>query len=318
MLLDTSFSKMTVLIVMNDGPLFDSLKTMIRAFGVHSLLTAPGVEAGLSTLRDKPVAMVFTDYGLAPINGLEFARRIRHGEGATDPATSIIMLASAHERALMEAAPDIGVNGFIDKALSPSSVYSCMLNVALKPCDLIRTENFIGLDRRENPRGVIGLRKGSNTGNGDQVVVDWAKVKAAMAATPRIPETPFIKSAHNDIQTIIRALDEATRDPAQRRPALRSIGFLAGSIMEQGMAANYPLMSSIAESLLNTCRKAAQTDADDLDLVKSHINAMAALIFDETNGHGHAMDGAILDLLCGSARQQNVHPQPVIWPRANV
>ena len=99
---------------------------------------------------------------------------------------------------------------------------------------------------------------------------------------------------------------------------MRSISSVAGSIMEQGMRANYPLMSSIAESLHNTCRKAAQADAYDLELVKSHINAMAALISDETNGYDRAMDGAILDLLCGSARQQNVHPQPVTWPRANV
>ena len=39
MLLDSSFCKMTVLIVMNDEPLLDSLKNMVREFGVLALLT---------------------------------------------------------------------------------------------------------------------------------------------------------------------------------------------------------------------------------------------------------------------------------------
>ena len=314
MYLNTSFSKMNVLIVMNDEPLFESFKNMVRDFGVLSLRTAHSVEGGLSELRARPVDMVFCDYGMDPINGLEFTRRIRHGEGAVDPATPVIMLAAAHEQALMEAAHDIGVNGFIDRALSPSALYSCMLNVTSQARGLIYSRGYIGPDRRENPRGV----KAGGDGGGNQAAVNWAQVKAAMAATPRVPETPFIKVAHSDIQTIIHTLDETARDPAQRCHAMRSISSVAGSIMEQGMRANYPLMSSIAESLHNTCRKAAQADAYDLELVKSHINAMAALISDETNGHGRAMDGAILDLLCGSARQQNVHPQPVTWPRANV
>lgn len=318
MILDTSFSKMTVLIVMNDEPLLDSLKKMVRDFGVLSLRTAHGVEDGLAQLRGIPLDIVFCDYGMTPINGLDFARRIRHGEGAVDPATPIIMLVAADEQALVEAAHDIGVNGFIDKALSPSSLYSRMLDVTSKSRGLVRTESYIGPDRRENPRGVVGVRKDGDNGDGHQSVVNWAMIKAAMMAPPKTPESPFIKSAHNHIQTIIRALDEASSDPARRRHAMRSISSLAGSIMEQGMGANYPLMSSIAESLQNTCLKAAQADTDDLELVKSHINAMAALISDETNGHGHAMDGAILDLLCGSARQQNVHPQPVTWPRVSV
>ena len=56
---------------------------------------------------------------------------------------------------------------------------------------------------------------------------------------------------------------------------------------------------------------------DQLEVVKSHITATAALISDENDGHGRVMEAAILDLLCGSARQQNIHPQPVIWPRAS-
>ena len=116
---------------------------------------------------------------------------------------------------------------------------------------------------------------------------------------------------------MIRALDEAVRDPLRRPRAMRSIGSLAAFIMEQGIRANYPMISSIAESLHNACRRAPRPDMDQLAIVESHITAMAALISDEIDGHGRVMEAAILDLLCGSARQQNIHPQPVIWPPAS-
>ena len=315
--MESSFADMTVLIVVDDETLLESLKHMVRDFGVVSLLIARDGEDGLSQLREKPVDLVIGDYGLTPVNGLDIARRLRHGEGAADPAIPIIMLATDHERTLIEAAHDIGVNGLIDKPISPSSLYSRMLSVMTESRYIIQTENYIGPDRRKNPRGYIAVKESADGKHDDQVVDDRAKVKSSTAALPRPPESPFISSAHNDIETIIRALDAAARDPSRRPQAMRSIGSLAALIMEQGNKANYPLISSIAESLHNACRRAPMPDMDQLEVVRSHITAMAALIADEIDGHGRAMDAAILDLLCGSARQQNIHPQPVIWPRAS-
>lgn len=318
-MLDTIFSEMTVLIVEDDEALLEPLKHMVRDFGVLSVLTAHDGEDGISQLRDTPVDMVISDCRLTPGNGLEFVRRLRHGEGGADPATPIIMLAADDERSRVEAAHDIGVNGFIDKPVSPSSLYSQMLSVTTKPRDFINIEGYIGPDRREKPRGVVGERESGgdiDADDGDQIV-DWARVKSTMAAPPRPTETPFIRSAHNDIEAIIRTLDEAVREPARRRQAMRSIGSLAGLIMEQGSAANYPLMSSIAESLHDFCRGTPGPDIAQLEVVKSHITAMAALISDKIDGDDRTMGSAILDLLRSSARRQNVNPQPVIWPRGN-
>ncbi len=320
MLLDTSFSDMTVLIVEDDETLLDPLKQMVRDFGVLSVLTAHHSEDGIAQLCEKPVDVVISDYGLTPANGLEFARRLRHGEGGANPATPIIMLVAEDERAKVEAAHDIGVNGIIDKPVSPSSLYSRMLSVTIKSRDIIHSESYTGPDRRERPHGVLGVRECGGDMDADdtgRIVADWSKVKSAMAAQPKSSESPFIRSAHHDIEAMIRALDEAVRDPARRRQAMRSIGLLAGFIMEQGIHANYPLMSSIAESLHNALRGTPRPGRDQLAVVKSHITAMAAFILDEINGNSRAMDAAILDLLRGSARQQNVNPKPVIWPRAN-
>lgn len=319
-MLNTTFTEMTVLIVEDDEALLEPLKQMVRDFGVHSVLTARSGDESISLLGDVPIDMIISNYALPPSDGIEFARRLRHGEGGADPETPIIMLAGDDERIEAQAARDIGVNGFIDKPVSPTSLYSSMLSETTKPREFINTKRYIGPDRRANPRGYSG---NIDADHDERIVVEWAKVKSAMSAPPESKEAPFIRSVHNDIEAIIRTLDEAAHDPSRRRQAMRSIGSLAGFIMEQGRNENYPLMSSIAESLHNTCRGEPQGDpqgapkanSDQLEAVKSHITAMAALISDKIDGDGRAIGSTILDLLRHSDREQNIHPQPVAWPR---
>ena len=118
--MDTSFTNLTVLIVEHDETLMEPLKRMVRDFGVLSVLATHDGETGLSMLGHKAIDMVICDCGL------EFARCLRNGESGADPATSIIMLVTDEERGRVEAARDIGVDGFIDKPISPSSLYSRM------------------------------------------------------------------------------------------------------------------------------------------------------------------------------------------------
>ena len=312
--MDTSLTNLSVLIVEDDETLMESLKRMVRDFGVLSVLATHDGEVGLSLLGDEPIDIVICDYGPAPDSGLEFVRRLRNGESGADPATPIIILVSDEERSRVEAARDMGVNGFIDKPISPSSLYSRMLSVATRNSDFIRTESYCGPDRRVNARGVIGVGPGADDLDSQPGgVVDWSIVKSAMALSSAEDETPFMQSVHNDIETMIRALDEV--HPERHRAAMETIGARAGIIMEQGRLSNYPLMSSLAESLYNVCGAAPDGDMLQRDAVKSHITAMAALISDSIDGDDRAMGSTILDHLRNTARQQNIHPHPVTWPR---
>lgn len=306
-MLDTSFTNLTVLIVEHDETLMEPLKRMVRDFGVLSVLATHDGETGLSMLGHKAIDMVISDCGL------EFARCLRNGESGADPATSIIMLVTDEERGRVEAARDIGVDGFIDKPISPSSLYSRMLSVVTGNRDFIRSEHYRGPDRRINRRGIFGERpRGENLENPLGRAVDWSTVKSTMALSAAAHETPFLQAVHDDIEAMIGALDEA----GEHQAAMDMIGARAGIIMEQGRQSNYPMMSSIAESLYNVCAAAPDGDRVQRDAVKSHITAMAALISDSIDGDDNrVMGSAIIDHLRNAARQQNIHPQPVTWPR---
>jgi len=110
---------------------------------------------------------------------------------------------------------------------------------------------------------------------------------------------------------------DAARKPAGQKQAIRSIGSLAGFIMEHGERANYPLIHSIAESLYKFCRSEPRANIDQTEVIKSHITAMAALISDKIDGDDHVINSTILDLLRNSAGQQSGTPQPITWPRCS-
>jgi BarA-like signal transduction histidine kinase len=61
------------------------------------------------------------------------------------------MLAAPEEQALAHQVSEIGINEFLCKPASPSSLYSHMLAIATKPREFVDTEAYTGPDRRETP-----------------------------------------------------------------------------------------------------------------------------------------------------------------------
>ena len=96
---DTSLTDLTVLIIEDNEHAPGPLMHMVRDFGVRSVVTADGCDDGITVVRDKPVDMIISDCGTGPLNGLEFARRLRRGEEGPHRAIPIIMLAAPEEQA---------------------------------------------------------------------------------------------------------------------------------------------------------------------------------------------------------------------------
>ena len=290
---DTPLNDLTVLIIEDNAKVLGPLMHMVRDFGVRSVVTASDGEDGLGVLREKPVDMIISDYGTGPVNGLDFARRLRRGEDGSRRAIPIIMLATPEERTAVEQAGDIGVDGFLGKPVSASSLYSGMLAVASGHRAFVDTEGYSGPDRR-----------------GDQPSSAGEAGQEANSANHVAPaEISFVKSAHHDVEAIIRAYDEAVSDPGGKRQSIKLIGCLADIIADQGVRSGYSLMGEIARSLCDYCRAIPEPGDNQLEIVKAHADTMDAVITDELSGDGGAVGGALLGLLHISVQQ------PVDRPR---
>ncbi len=301
---DTSLSDLTVLIIQDDERALVPLMHLVRDFGVRSVVTADDCDEGISVVRDKPVDMIISDYGIGPLNGLEFARRLRRGEEEPHRSIPIIMLAAPEDQALAHQVSEIGINEFLCKPVSPSSLYSRMLAIATKPREVVDIEADTGPDRRDTPRE-------PEVDDVEDDEIDAATMPRAEAAPELPPSNVFLQSAHHDVDAIVRAYDEAIDNPGGRRQAVRLIGTLAGIIGGQGRRSGYQLMSEIAELLCDYCRDTPEPSPHQLEVIKAHADAMAAVVDDDLAGDGAAIGNALLILLRVSVKPRDEATRPL-------
>jgi len=71
------------------------------------------------------------------------------------------------------------------------------------------------------------------------------------------------------------------------------------------------LMSEIAELLCDYCRDAPEPTIRQLEFIKAHADAMAAVVDDDLSGEGAAIGKALVSLLRVSAKPQDDGTRPL-------
>ena len=107
----------TILIVDDDPMIRKLITTTLQDVAGYSLREAPdGLAAIEAALEDRP-EIVFLDYDMPRLNGIETCRRLR-----SDPVTAdakIIMLTAMSDQPAQERAVNAGADLFLTKPFSP-------------------------------------------------------------------------------------------------------------------------------------------------------------------------------------------------------
>jgi DNA-binding response OmpR family regulator len=146
-------TKLRVLIVDDDPYLRQMLRAILQSFGVAEMAEAADGDSGLDELRRFEPNIVFVDWGMAPMNGVEMMRKIRHMDTDRHRFVPIIMMSGHTEKHRVLEARDAGATEFLAKPLSTKAVLARLVAVIEKPRDFVRTKNFFGPDRRRRTWG---------------------------------------------------------------------------------------------------------------------------------------------------------------------
>jgi len=116
-------SGVSVLVVDDSTNARRLLKSLLMAFGVDGddlWLAADGPSA-LTMLADKAPDLIICDWNMAPMDGIEFLRHLRHRD---TPAarTPTIMLTAHTNPALVKASMEAGANHFVAKPIVPANL----------------------------------------------------------------------------------------------------------------------------------------------------------------------------------------------------
>ncbi len=162
----TSISDIHVLVVDDNKQMRFLLRCLLRAGGVISIAEADSAYSAFDYMRMRPVDLIIVDWMMRPVDGLAFTRMIRWNHDSPNPYIPLLMVTAHTEASRVAAARDAGVSGFIRKPVSARTLFDRITTVLTETRMFIRTDDFMGPDRRRGQApGYAGpFRRASDRG----------------------------------------------------------------------------------------------------------------------------------------------------------
>jgi two-component system chemotaxis response regulator CheY len=151
------FSALNVLVVEDNKNMQKLLRTILNALGIRNVAEASTGDQAFEELLHFEADIVISDWNMQPMNGLEFARKVRLDERSPNPYVPIIMITGHTETNKVIEARDAGINMFLAKPVSVKALSERLTALIENRLRFIRTPSYFGPDRR---RKDIGLPKG--------------------------------------------------------------------------------------------------------------------------------------------------------------
>lgn len=146
------FDKLKIMVVDDNPHMRKLVVTILQAFGVFQIVEAPDGNRAWTMLRDAQPDVIFLDWQMEGMNGVELARLIRTSSQSPNPLVPLIMLTGHTQVDHLRQARDAGVNEFLAKPVSVRAIMSRMVAVIEHPRPFVRTKNYFGPCRRR--RGI--------------------------------------------------------------------------------------------------------------------------------------------------------------------
>lgn len=124
------------------------LRTMFLSEGVDTIYGTNNAKDGFEAFCDNYFNVVFVEFDMAPMSGLELTDLIRMSPKSPNPFVPIIMLTARSYEERVKRARDHGVTEFIAKPFSFSVVIEHLRAIFENPRPFVRTTTYFGPDRR--------------------------------------------------------------------------------------------------------------------------------------------------------------------------
>ncbi len=175
-----NMSDLNILVADSNQYMLKIIRAMLRGFGISNIREANDGAIALEELNSHVIDIVIADYALETLNGVEFVELVRGAEDSHSRFVPIIMLSAYTEKWRIEAARDAGVTEFLSKPLCANDLYLRLVEVIERPRQFIRTNRYIGPDRRRHDSSTYkGADRRSSTDLDDEFPVDTSGKSAA-------------------------------------------------------------------------------------------------------------------------------------------
>ncbi len=142
------FDRLKILVVDDNVHMRKLVVTILQAFGTIQIFEATEGERAWTILRDANPDVLFVDWMLEGMNGLDLTKMIRTSTASPNPFVPIIMLTGYTSIDHVRQARDAGVNEFLAKPVSVKAILTRLTAVIEHPRPFVRTRAYFGPCRR--------------------------------------------------------------------------------------------------------------------------------------------------------------------------
>jgi len=145
----TGLGQLRALVVEDNEHMRLLLRTLLQAMDVRRVTERRDGASALADLEMHKPDFILSDLSMAPMDGIEFTRKLRSGSEAIR-LTPIIMVTGHTERRRVEMARDAGVNEILAKPITVAGMYQRIEEIILRPRAYVRSTSYFGPDRRRH------------------------------------------------------------------------------------------------------------------------------------------------------------------------
>ena len=156
------FERIKVLVVDDNKHMRLLVSAVLEALGIKTIYEAGSAEDAWKILLANPCDIVFVDWVMSGMNGLEFTEKVRKAPDSPNPFLPIVMLTGHTSVERVNQARDAGVNEFLAKPVSAKAILSRLVSVIEHPRPYVRTNSYFGPCRRRRDGGYTGPERRSS------------------------------------------------------------------------------------------------------------------------------------------------------------
>ncbi len=119
--------QMPILIVDDYKTMLRIIRNLLKQLGFDNVDEATDGEAAFAKLKNKPYALVISDWNMEPMTGYELLKQVRADDGLR--ATPFIMVTAESKTENVIAAKQAGVNNYIVKPFNAETLKAKMRSV---------------------------------------------------------------------------------------------------------------------------------------------------------------------------------------------
>jgi len=150
------FSRIKALVIDDDPMSRDLVVSILEGVGLVNVERAADGEEAFKRLNAAVPDLIVSDVMMEPMDGIAFTRRLRTHRASPNPHIPVILLTAHTDRTTVIEARDAGVNAFVAKPVSIDEMRRKIELVIKDPRRFIRSEDYVGPDRRRRDVPLAG------------------------------------------------------------------------------------------------------------------------------------------------------------------